>query len=67
MSVWDTYKTRIEARGDTKRKTVFRRELHFLESNLRDSLSYHRVNIDGVPQEVAIINSDNLNSISGVY
>lgn len=61
MSVWDTYKTRIEARGDTKRKTVFRRELHFLESNLRDSLSYHQVNIDGVPQEVAIINSDNLN------
>lgn len=61
MSVWDTYKARIEARGDTKRKTVFRRELHFLESNLRDSLSYHQVNIDGAPQEVAIINSDNLN------
>ena len=61
MSVWDTYRTRIEACGDTKRKAAVRRELHSLETNLRDSLSYHRVNIDGTYQDVAIINSDNLN------
>lgn len=63
MSVWDTYQSRIEVHGDTKRKATFRRETHFLKSKLKGSLSYKQIVIDGVPQDqdVAIINSDNLN------
>ena len=64
MSAWETYRARIEAHGGTKRKALLKREIHFLETHLRDSLSYHRVQIDGVSREVAIINSDNLNEKS---
>lgn len=61
MSVWDTYERRAEISGKQKRDSVTRRELHFLENNIGDSLSYHVVDIDGEEQRVAIINSDNLN------
>jgi len=64
MNVWDTYQNRIEAHGDTKRKTSLQREIHALETRMKDSLSYHQVIIDGEPQDAAIINSDNLNTKS---
>lgn len=61
MSVWTTYENRITAGGTTKREAAFNRECRFLNQNLRDSLSYKKVLIDGESQEVAIIDSDNLN------
>ena len=60
MSIWDTYENRITARGTTKRETILNRELHMLGQKLPDTLSYHTVTIDDVSQDVAIINSDNL-------
>ncbi len=61
MSIWTTYENRITAAGATKRETAFNRECRFLDQNLRDSLSYKKVLIDGENKEVAIIDSDNLN------
>lgn len=61
MSIWTTYENRITAGGATKRETAFNRECRFLNQNLRDSLSYKKVLIDGESKEVAIIDSDNLN------
>lgn len=61
MSVWDTYQTRIEAHGTSKRNAAFIRETHFFGTKLKDGLSYHQVLIDGRPQDVSIINSDKLN------
>lgn len=61
MSVWDTYKSRITAHGGDKRSAMLLRESRMLKSNLPDSLSYHSVLIDDTSQNVAIINTDNLN------
>lgn len=60
MSVWDSYENRMAAHGSSKRETFLTRELHMLGENLPDTLSYHSVTIDDVPQDVAIANSDNL-------
>lgn len=76
MSVWDNYQTRKSVSGITKRDSVLRREIRTLNNKLPDSLSYHTVSIfpaeDGYDldrfddisrfaQNVAIINTDNLN------
>lgn len=64
MSVWDLYDKQSEVRGSNKREAVLAREERMLTRKLKDSLSYHKVLIDGVEQKVAIINSDNLNEKS---
>lgn len=73
MSVWDVYQSRTNARGDTKRATQLKREIRTIQTKLPDNLSYqsvtifdleHGYNIDeqyAISQDVAIINSDNLN------
>ena len=61
MGVWDTYESRIAARGGTKRGAALRRETRMGGTKVKDNLSYHTVTIDDVAQEVAVINSDNLN------
>lgn len=77
MSVWDVYQSRSETRGTTKRATHLKREIRTIDNHLPDSLSYQSVtiykaengyNIDSeyaqansISQNVAIINSDNLN------
>lgn len=61
MSIWDTYNSRITAHGGDKRNAALLRENRMLKLNLPDSLSYHSVTIDDTPQNVAIINTDNLN------
>jgi len=62
MGVWDTYEMRSAARGRTARSASLNREVSYLRRKLPDNLSYNEhVPIDGVEQNVAIINSDNLN------
>lgn len=61
MNMWDTYESRIRTSGATQRDAILRRETHWLNTRLKDSLSYHQVLLDGVSRKVAIINSDNLN------
>lgn len=61
MGVWDTYESRISARGGTKRGAALRRETRMVGTKVKDNLSYQTVTIDDVAQEVAVINSDNLN------
>lgn len=60
MSVWDIYASRLNSAGATKREAQSKRTSRFLSSKLPDSLSYQTVNINGISQEVAIINTDNL-------
>lgn len=77
MGVWDIYQDRIEIHGGTKRGASLIKETRLINSRLPDSLSYHIVdiypreqgfNIESeevlqyrFSQNVAIINSDNLN------
>lgn len=77
MDVWSAYESRITAHGGSKRNAALIRETRFLNSKLRDNLSYQSViiypqaygcNIESpeahdhcYSQNVAIINSDNLN------
>ena len=60
MSVWDVYQSRLDSIGATKRDARFRRESRYLSTKAPDSLSYFTVDIDGISQNVAIINTDNL-------
>lgn len=61
MSIWDSYEDRMTINGRNKREAILRRESHLLSTKLPDTLSYHSVEIDNIPQEVIIVNSDNLN------
>ena len=64
MSIWDAYQERIDAHGGTKRGAALKQEIRRINNRLPDNLSYHSVTIDDVEQNVAIINSDNLNEKS---
>lgn len=61
MGAWDTYESRISAQGSTRRGAALKRETRMVGTKLKDSLSYQTVTIDDVAQDVAVINSDNLN------
>ena len=60
MSAWDLYEARINNIGSTKRGATIRREIHNIYTRLPENPSYTHVTIDDVEQDVAIINSDNL-------
>lgn len=60
MSGWDEYRSRIESIGGSQRGAALKREKHFLTTKLRHSLSYKAVELDGVCQNVAVVNTDNL-------
>lgn len=60
MGVWDIYANRISLQGGTKHDAVLKRETRTVKTKVKDNLSYHTVTIDDVAQDVAIINSDNL-------
>lgn len=77
MDVWDEYVQRLNVHGNTKREAVKKRETRYLQRKLPDSLSYQNVGIylddysynvtsdeaqeNRIEQNVAIIDSDNLN------
>ena len=61
MNPWNTYRSRINAHGITKRDSVLQRERAFLSAKLPASLSYHQLTVNGTVRNMAVINSDNLN------
>ena len=61
MDTWETYALRLGDLGGTARRSSLLQEQDMLTHMIKASLSYHSVLIDGEPQKVAIINSDNLN------
>lgn len=61
MNPWNTYRSRINAHGITKRDSVLQRERAFLSAKLPASLSYQQLTVNGTVRNIAVINSDNLN------
>ena len=77
MGEWDVYQNRMGVRGNTRRQSHLSRELQSIASHLPDNLSYteaviympeHCFNVPeddvsefAIRQNVAVINSDNLN------
>lgn len=57
-NAWDIYEAISEARGITKRENALKREKRYITTKLPDNLSYQSVTMDGISQNVAIINSD---------
>lgn len=62
MNPWGTYESRIAARGGNIRGAALQREKRFLTSKIPGSLSYHHLTINGDERDVAVINSDNLDT-----
>lgn len=77
MDAWNTYQNRIAAHGSSKRNAAYIREVRAIERKLPDNLSYQAVNVYPsdygfnvnseasiqyrLSQDVAVINTDNLN------
>lgn len=61
MSLWDTYRSRINAQGGDRRTAALQREGRLLNAKMLASPSYHQVIINGEQRSLAVINSDNLN------
>lgn len=59
MEALSLYRERINARGGDKRGASIKREFRTLGDKTRDNIGHYLVQIDGVDQEVDIINSDN--------
>ncbi len=59
MSLWDTYRSRINARGGDKRGAALQREARFLSMKTPGSLSFHQATINGEQRSLSVINSDN--------
>ena len=57
---WDIYSARLGGKGVTKRDLVLTRAQRHFAAKLPNSLSYHDVLCDGVPRNMAIINTQNL-------
>ena len=62
MSAWDVYEDRINAKGTTRRGAQLLREQRRLLAKLPHNLSYQSVLIDDEAQDVAIIDTDNLDT-----
>lgn len=60
MNPWDVYRSRMQSIGPTRRQASLNRERRYLSKKLPDCSSYFTVDIDGVGQDVAVINTDNL-------
>ena len=61
MGVMDVYRSRMERNGLTLHDAALKREVRYLDRKIPNNLSYQTVSIDGETQNVAVINSDNLN------
>lgn len=62
MGAWDLYNARMSVKGSSGRDAVLRREQAFLRAKLPRSLSYKTLSINGEPRNVAVINTDNLDT-----
>lgn len=62
MNGWENYEERMRVRGETRRDTALLREQRTLTDKLRHSLSFHHALVDDAERDVAIINSDNLDT-----
>lgn len=62
MGLWDVYRSRLNAQGGDRRGVALQRERQFLGRKIPNSLSYHRVTIDGTERDLAVIDSDNLDT-----
>ena len=62
MNAWERYDSRMSAHGRTPREKAFISECNFIERKLPGSLSYHTAVINGEDRELAIINTDNLDT-----
>lgn len=61
MGAWELYEEQHRITGFDKRDAVKRREIRYLATKERNSLSFHHIIVDGIHRDATIINSDNFN------
>lgn len=59
---WKKYAERMSLSGRTQREAMLNREKDYIRRKLRNSLSFHTASVDGVERELAIINTDNMDT-----
>lgn len=62
MFDWSMYESNFKSRGASRRDHLLSRKQRSLSSSVKSGLSYHSVIIDGQGRDVAIINTDNLDT-----
>ena len=56
--IWDSYNSRLNAKGTTKRGVKHKRLSRYIDRKLPHNLSYHTAFVNGVERELAIINRE---------
>lgn len=56
MNTWDTYQTRLEVNGKTRRERALKHTQFYISNKITNSLSCHNVLINGIEQTVTILN-----------
>lgn len=59
---WDKFRSRMEVNGKSQREASLNREKEYIRRKIRNTLSFHEAVVDGVEQELAIINTDNMDT-----
>lgn len=59
---WTKYEERMRLSGRSQRDAMLNREKDYIRRKLRNSLSFHTASVDGISRELAIINTDNLDT-----
>lgn len=62
MNPWESYEARNGVRGVTKRDSALNRIRSRMERKMGDTLSFQQVKVDGVEQQLSIIDTDNLDT-----
>jgi len=58
VGVWDTYQSRIDAKGGDRRSAAIQRERRALRTKIEASPSFRQVLIDGQPRSLSVLSSD---------
>lgn len=59
---WDKFRSRMEVNGKSQREASLNREKEYIRRKIRNTLSFHEAVVDGVERELAIINTDNMDT-----
>lgn len=66
MGVWDAYEARVKVNGETKRDRLLQHTQDNISRKIVDSLSCHKVLINGVEQTVTITNKREDNTLKNI-
>lgn len=60
MNPWESYESRINAKGRSRREIALKREQQYINRKLPNSISYRQIIVNDNEQNLAVIDTDNM-------